>query len=247
MRPGRPTWRATEPSFWARERNGLIAARVCESTEGRLTALAGEPPPRTVMAASATSTPTFSWASAVEAPRCGERWAFGRERRGWSLARGCFDEHVEAAAAALAGSERGREGGLVDDAAAGAVHDLHALLHLGEGGVVDHAFGRALLALLDEGHVDGDVVGEGEDFVEGRDRDAEGLGAGFGEVRIVGEHLHAEGEGALRDFGADAAEAEHAEGLAEESPSRRASCGPTRLRAWTGRLPAPGGRGRGGG
>ncbi|NBN95761.1 MAG: hypothetical protein EBV31_09165, partial [Verrucomicrobia bacterium] len=88
MRPGAASWRAMEPSFCASERKGLIAASVCESTEGRLTALAGEPPPRTVIAASATSTPTFSWASAVEAPRCGERWAFGRERSGWSLARG---------------------------------------------------------------------------------------------------------------------------------------------------------------
>ena len=132
------------------------------------------------------------------------------------LGEGFFDEDVETAAAALAGGERGRKGGLVDDAAAGAVHDLHALLHLGESGVIDHTFGRALLALLDEGHVDGDVVGEGEDFVEGGDGDAEGLRAGFGEIRVVGEHLHAEGEGALGDFGADAAEAEHSEGLAKE-------------------------------
>ena len=140
----------------------------------------------------------------------------GEGAQGVVLGEGLFDEHVEAAAAALAGSERGREGGFVDDAAAGAVHDLHALLHLREGGFIDHAFGRALLALLDEGHVDGDVVGQGEDFVEGRDRHAEGLGTGLGEVRIVGQHLHAEGEGALGDLGADAAETEHAEGLAEE-------------------------------
>ena len=136
------------------------------------------------------------------------------------LGEGFFDEHVEAATAALAGLESFREGELIDDATAGAVHDLDALLHLGESGCIDHAFGRALLALLDERHVDGDIVGEGEDFVEGRDGHAEGLGAGFGEIRIVGEDLHAEGEGTLGDFGADTAEAEHAEGLAEEFGAR---------------------------
>ncbi len=122
-----------------------------------------------------------------------------------------IDEHVETATAALAGSERRHEGRFVDDAATGAVHDLHALLHLGESRGVDHAFG-----LRGQRHVDGDVVGKREHFVEGRHRHAEGLGAGFGEVRVVGEHLHAEGVGALGDFGADAAEAEDAEVLAEE-------------------------------
>ena len=122
-----------------------------------------------------------------------------------------IDEDVEAATAALAGSERGDEGGLIDDAAAGAVHDLHALLHLGERGGVDHAFG-----LRGQRHVDGDVVGKCEHFVERRHRHAESLGAGFGEVRVVGEDLHAEGIGALGDFSADAAEAEDAEVLAEE-------------------------------
>ena len=136
------------------------------------------------------------------------------------LGEGFFDEHVKAAAAALAGLQGFGESCLVDDTAAGAVHDLHAFLHLGESGFIDHAFGRALLALLNEGHVDGDVVGESEDFIEGRDGHAEGLGAGFGEIRVVGDHLHAEGEGALGDFGADAAEAEHAEGLAEELGAR---------------------------
>ena len=68
--------------------------------------------------------------------------------------------------------------------------------------------------------MDSDVLGKYEHFVEGRHRHTKGLGAGFGEVRIVSEHLHAESVGALGDFGADAAKAEDAEVLAEEFGAR---------------------------
>ena len=47
-----------------------------------------------------------------------------------------------------------------------------------------------------------------------RELRADGLRAVFREIRIVGDHTHAEGDGALGHFRADAAHAEHAERLA---------------------------------
>src|SRR5690606_11798106 len=44
--------------------------------------------------------------------------------------------------------------------------------------------------------------------------DVHGLGAAGGEVGIVGDDLHAEGDGALGDFAADATHADDAEGFA---------------------------------
>ena len=101
---------------------------------------------------------------------------------------------------------------LDDDFAAGAIHDFHAGLHLGERCGVQHVLGFRC-----HRHMHGDEIRDAINFVHavGKFR-ADGLGAILGEVRVIGDDAHAEGDGAFGDFGADAAHAEHAEGLAHE-------------------------------
>ncbi len=56
-------------------------------------------------------------------------------------AAGLLLEHVERGAGQVPGLERLVERGLVDDAAAGAVDEVGALLHLGEGGGAEQVLG----------------------------------------------------------------------------------------------------------
>jgi hypothetical protein len=66
----------------------------------------------------------------VEAPRCGVQTTFSRPNSGFL---GRFDlEHVETGAGHLAGLQRRDQRLLDDQAAAGAVDDAHAGLHLGD-------------------------------------------------------------------------------------------------------------------
>ena len=87
-----------------------------------------------------------------------------------------------------------------------------------------------------EGDVDGDEVAFGEDFVEGAELDAEGLEALGGDEGVVADDVHLEAAGATGDFGADAAEAEDAEGLAAQLDADELAA-----------LPLAGGEGRVGG
>jgi hypothetical protein len=64
--------------------------------------------------------------------------------------------------------------------------------------------------------VDGDDVGAAADVVDVGHFDAEFFGGGGGDEGVVAEDAHAEGAHALGDFAADLAQAEDAEGLAEE-------------------------------
>ena len=100
---------------------------------------------------------------------------------------------------------------LIDDAAARAVDEANARLHLLHLLHRDHA-----LRLLRQRHVHRDEIGVLDDLVERRDLDAERFGALFINIGIVGEHIHVEGHRALRHARADAAHADDTECLAAQ-------------------------------
>jgi len=95
-------------------------------------------------------------------------------------------EDVESGAAAAAVAERGQQVGLVDDAAARAVDELEAALAGAEDGAADEVVGGG-----EEGHVDGDVVGERPDVGHLHQLDAPLLGVcarylcGVGKVALT--------------------------------------------------------------
>ena len=95
--------------------------------------------------------------------------------------------------------------GFDDELTACAIHDADTLLHGGERGGVDDAFG-----LGREADVEGEVIGESEKLFGGDEADRVFAGDGGGDERVVAEELHAEVAGATGDFKADAAEAEDA-------------------------------------
>ena len=125
-----------------------------------LRALTTAPEMRKSAICSAICRATFSCASVVAAPRCGVAMRFSLPNSGLSLA-GSVDEHVERRAGDMAGIERCLQIRLDDEAAAGAVDDADARLHLGDGGGVDDVARR-----VGQRRVQGDEVGAGEELVE---------------------------------------------------------------------------------
>ena len=119
-----------------------------------------------------------------------------------------LDEDVDAGAGDLAGLDRLGEVLLDDQAAAGAIDDAHAVLHLGDRRRVDDVLG-----LLGERRVQGDEVGALEQLVEIDLLDAELQGALVGEIGVVGDDAHLQPDGALGDDRADIAAADDAERL----------------------------------
>jgi hypothetical protein len=118
-------------------------------------------------------------------------------------------EHVERGAGDLACVHRFLERCLVDQAAAGAVDDPHALLGLGE------VFLRQDVAgLVGERGVEGDEVRPRQQVVQFHLLHAHFHRALGREERIEGDDLHAQADGAGRDDRADVAGADQAEGLA---------------------------------
>ena len=133
------------------------------------------------------------------------------------LGGGLLDEHVEGGAGHMAGIEGRAQRRLVDEAAAGAVDDAHALLGLGE------VLGREdVLRLLGHRHVQRDDVGAAQEIVELDLLDAELDGALRRQERIVGDDLHAQADAAIGDDGADIAAADHAERLGGELDAHEA-------------------------
>ncbi len=118
-------------------------------------------------------------------------------------------EDVERSPGHFAGLERFGEGLFDDEFAAGAVDDADALLHDGERGGVDEAFG-----LGGEADVEREVVGLLEDLVDGDEGDVVLAGDDGRDEGIVADQLHAEGAGAARNLKTDAAKADDAQGLA---------------------------------
>ena len=124
---------------------------------------------------------------------------------------GLLVEDVERCTGYVAGLDGFGECLFDDELAAGAVDDADALLHDGEGGGVDEAFG-----LGGETDVESEVVGGLEDLVDGDEGDLVLAGDDGRDEGIVADELHAEGAGAAGDLEADAAEADDAEGLVAE-------------------------------
>ena len=86
-------------------------------------------PSRTSRTCAATSSATRTWASAVEAPRCGVSSVFGASSSGESVGGSCSKTSI-AGPAELPDRQRLGDRGLVDDAAAGDVEHDRAGLHL---------------------------------------------------------------------------------------------------------------------
>ncbi len=128
------------------------------------------------------------------------------------LGEGLSGEDVERGAADLAGLEAGEQRVEVDQLAAGAVDDPHAVLHRGDRLGVDQADRLRRLR-----HVHGDHVGAAEELVElGHALDAELAEALGGDELVEGDHVHLEGLGAFGDELADATEADDPDRLAVE-------------------------------
>ena len=96
-----------------------------------------------------------------------------------------------------------------DEAAAGAVHEAHAALHLGNRAGVDQVFGG-----FGQRGMESDEVGAGKERIERHFFDAEIDGPLGRQKRIVGNHLHAQTQGPLGNNRADIAAADDAERLA---------------------------------
>ena len=176
-----------------------------------LTALVTTPPLSAAVTCSAVTTPARSWASAVEAPRWGVTTTSSRAKIGCSVK----------------GSE-----GKTSSAAPPSLPDSRPAISASRSTSSPRAqltrrapsFIAAIVSVADQAdrlrrlrHVQGDQVGAAEDLldaVEPLDPElAEALG---GDELVEGDDVHLEALGALGDELADAAEADHAEGLAVE-------------------------------
>ena len=199
-----------------------------------LTALVTTPPVSAATTCSAVTMPARSWASAVEAPRCGVTTTSSRPKSGCSVI-GSLGKTSSAAPPTLPESSAGLERVEVDQLAAGAVDDPHAVLHLRDRLGVDPVDRLRRLR-----QVDRDQVGALVELLARLDAlDAELAEALGGDELVEGDDVHVEGEGAAGDELADPAEADHAEGLAVELVAAEAGAGPLRRRpAWR----APAGR-----
>ena len=128
-----------------------------------------------------------------------------------------LDEHVEGRARDMAGIERGRERDLVDETAARAIDDAHALLRLGD------VFSRQdVLGLRRHRRMQRDDVGAREQFVELDLLDADVLGAFRRQEGIEGDDAHAQADRAIGDDRADIAAADHAERLGRDLDAHEA-------------------------
>ena len=125
------------------------------------------------------------------------------------LAGGLRREHVEGGAGDLAGAHGLEQVVLVDDAAAGGVHDADSVLHGGELVARDHAAGGG-----GERGVDADEVALGVEAVKVDGQGAEGAHAFGGHEGVMGDHVHLEGEGAAGHLRADWPEADKSKGVA---------------------------------
>ena len=125
------------------------------------------------------------------------------------LTRRLVDKDVDCRAGDMTAVERRGEIIFDDEAAAGAVHQAHAALHLGDRAGVDQVFGG-----LGQRGMESDEIGAGKERIERYFFDAE-IDRPLGrQERIVGDHLHAQTEGPLGDDRADIAAADDAERLA---------------------------------
>ncbi len=136
----------------------------------------------------------------------------------FSLA-GSLDEHVERRRrATLPDFERRGERLLVDQAAAGAVDDAHALLHLGDRRRVDDVLASSSVS----GVCRVMKSARRQQLVELDLLDAELDGALLRQEGVEGDDLHLQADGAVGDDRADIAAADHAERLAGDLDAHEA-------------------------
>ena len=125
-----------------------------------------------------------------------------RFRIGFSL------EDIERGAGNLAAFQALVQIVFVDDAAARAIQNAHAVSHPGNGVLVDQ-----VASVFGKRHVNGDEVGLPEDLLKiDQFETAREMRIRI-DVRIVSNDVHAHGLALARDFTADAAEANDAQGL----------------------------------
>src|SRR5208283_1351200 len=117
-----------------------------------------------------------------------------------------LDEHVQSRARDLAGFQRLDERGFIDDTAAGAVDDSHALLHLRECRCVYET-----PRVVGQGRVDGDEIGARKKLIEADQLNAHAPGGFSRQDRIIANHFHLEPKRAVGDDPADVTEADYAE------------------------------------
>ncbi len=119
--------------------------------------------------------------------------------------------HVEGGAGHLAAFQGAQHGFFVDDSAAGAVDDDHAILHSFEMLGPDQVAG-----FLIEGRMHGDDVRIADDVLQGNQAHAQVVGPLLGDIGIAGDDLRLEGPGAQRNPTADLAQADDPDGLSLE-------------------------------
>ena len=122
-----------------------------------------------------------------------------------------LDEDIDRCSCDLARLERGDKGGLVEQLAARRVDDPHSVAHPSDLLGADRSSRRFV-----QRQVERDEVGTRENVVERGGLDTELAKALLGDVRVVADDFHLQAERPTRDLLADAAEAEHAEGLVGE-------------------------------
>ncbi len=202
---------ASRPSFSQSGTNGASASISSGRTAAMLTALVTTPPVSAAVTCSAVTMPARSWASAVEAPRCGVTTTSSRAKIGCSV-KGSEGKTSSAAPPSLPLSRPARTGVELDQLAAGAVDDAGAVLHRGDRVGVDQADRLRRLR-----RVQGDHVGPAEQLLQRlRALYPELLEALGGDELVEGDDVHLEALRALGDELADPAEADHAERLAVE-------------------------------
>ena len=125
----------------------------------------------------------------------------GRQRFGF--------ENIERRAGDMSILQRLNERGFVDQSAARAVDDAHAAFCFLQSRRIEN-----VMRLSRERRVQRNEIGAGEQIVEFIDQlDLQTAGARRGEIWIVGEHAHAEGDRATAQFAADSPHADDAERL----------------------------------
>ena len=129
--PPRENWAKNRPRISASGRYGAIARAVSGVSSGALTAYRALRPARTSRTCAATSSATRTWASAVEAPRCGVSSVFGASSSGEPVGGSCSKTSIPAPPR-WPDRERLGDGRLVEDAAARDVEDDRAGLELGD-------------------------------------------------------------------------------------------------------------------
>jgi len=120
-------------------------------------------------------------------------------------------EHIQPCTSDHTGLNRFRNGGLIDDAAASAVHDARRGLHRAQQLGVHQVFGVRCAR-----DVQGDVVRLPEQILQRRQTHLHLLRTLGGHKGIEGDHIHAHRLGDLGHVGADLAQAHHTENFLVE-------------------------------